>query len=417
LGASQAISPKYVIQASFEIGGVVEKSDVIGALFGQTEGLFGPELDLHELQKSGRIGRIEIQMESKQDKTKGTIVIPSSLDKSLTALMAAAVESIDRVGPCAATVVLDKIEDIREKRRDVIISRAKEILHRWTIDQMPTIDQVADQVSEVVKPPEVASYGPEKLSAGPDIDKSKELVIVEGRADINVLLRGGIRNIIASEGTSVPETIIKLSKEKEVVTAFLDGDRGGDLILKELLQVAKIDFVARAPRGKEVEDLTPKQALKALSEKIPVKKYEEKPKPRQAPQAPVAEKPLAVEKPLIAVPEALTNAASTLKGTLEAIEMNEKLEPVERIPVSELCERLQQSEGVHTIVFDGVITQRLVDIAGDKSVKRIIGDRILGVGKRPVNIQLLTMDAITPSKEAERPAAPAKEQETTNPQS
>ena len=48
------------MQANFEIEGVVEKPDVIGAVFGQTEGLFGPELELRELQKSGRIGRIEI---------------------------------------------------------------------------------------------------------------------------------------------------------------------------------------------------------------------------------------------------------------------------------------------------------------------------------------------------------------------
>ena len=405
MGASQAISPKYIIQASFEVGGVVEKSDVIGALFGQTEGLFGPELDLHELQKAGRIGRIEIQMESKQDKTKGTIVIPSSLDKSLTALMAAAVESIDRVGPCTATVVLDKIEDVREKRREIIISRAKEILHRWTIEQMPTIDQVSEQVSEVVKPPEITSYGPDKLSAGPDVDKSKELVLVEGRADVAVLLRAGIRNVIACEGTSVPDTIIKLSKEKEF-TAFLDGDRGGDLILKELLQVAKLKFVARAPRGKEVEDLTPKQALKALGEKIPIEKLlEEKPRPRQ-PAAQVAE-----EKTLIIVPEAVMTAVSTLRGTLEAIAMNENLEQLERIPVSELCTDLPQREGVHTIVFDGVITQRLVDIAGDKGVKRIIGDRISGVVKRPLNIQLLTMDAVTAGKEPEQTTTAKKPQE------
>lgn len=392
MGASQAITPKYVIQASFEVGGIVEKSDVIGALFGQTEGLFGPDLDLHELQKTGRIGRIEIHMESKQDKTKGTIIIPSSLDKALTALIAAAVESIDRVGPCTASVVLEKIEDVREKRRELIIGRAKEILHRWTIETMPTIDQVASEVSEVIKPQDVTAYGPEKLSAGPDVEISKALIIVEGRADVANLLRCGLKHVIASEGTKIAETIIKLSKEKEV-TAFLDGDRGGDLILKELLQVAKIDFVARAPRGKEVEELTPKQVLRALHEKIPIEKFvEEKPKVRTVSE----------EKGLVVVPDFIVTVASELRGTLEAVVLNEKLELIERLPVSELCTRLQQVDGAHTVVFDGVITQRLVDIAVDKGVKRVVGDRISGVAKRPVNIQLLTMSDIAPSGGAER---------------
>ena len=124
-GTSQTFTIKYVIQAKFEIEGVVEKPDVIGAVFGQTEGLFGPELDLRELQKTGRIGRIEIELHSKNDRTTGTITIPTSLDRVSTALIAASIESINRVGPCSAKVVLEKIEDIREARRKVIVDRAK----------------------------------------------------------------------------------------------------------------------------------------------------------------------------------------------------------------------------------------------------------------------------------------------------
>ena len=405
MGDSQAITPKYVISASFEIGGVVEKSDVIGALFGQTEGLFGPDLDLHELQKAGRIGRIEIQMESKQDKTKGVIVIPSSLDKPLTALIAAAIESIDRVGPCAASVVLDKIEDVREKRREIIVHRAKEILHQWTVETRPTIDQVVGEVSEIIKPQDVVSYGPEKHSAGPDVDKTDTLIIVEGRADVANLLKCRFGNVIATEGTKISETIIKLSKEKKEITAFLDGDRGGDLILKELQQVARVDYVARPPRGKEVEDLTSKQIVKALQEKVPIGKLvEDKSKPKQVSE----------EKNLMAVPEAIMTSISELRGTLEAVVMNEKLEPIDKMPVSELCTKLQQIDGTHTIVFDGVITQRLVDIAGDKGVKRIIGDRISGVVKRPVEIQLLTMDILTSAKETKQAENDKKPSDTDN---
>ena len=206
-GSSQTLTVKYVIRAKFEIEGVVEKPDVIGAVFGQTEGLFGPELDLRELQKSGRIGRIEIDLHSKQDKTTGTITIPTSLDRVSTALLAASIESINRVGPCAAKVTLEKIEDVREARRKAIIDRAKEILHQWTIEAMPSVDEVFKEVAETLKVAKVEKYGPEELSAGPDVESAKEIIIVEGRADVINLMRCGIHNVIALEGATVPETL------------------------------------------------------------------------------------------------------------------------------------------------------------------------------------------------------------------
>ena len=376
-GSSQTLTIKYVIRARFEIEGVVEKPDVIGAVFGQTEGLFGPELDLRELQKSGRIGRIEIELHSKQDRTTGTITIPTSLDRVSTALLAASLESINRVGPCSAKVTLEKIEDVREARRKAIIDRAKEILHQWTIEAMPSVDEVFKEVAETLKAAKVEKYGPEELSAGPEVDSSKEIVIVEGRADIINLMRCGIHNVIALEGAKVPETIKKLCKEKEA-TAFLDGDRGGDLILKELLQVTNIKYVARAPRGKEVEELNCKEIFDALEAKVPV---EEILKPRR-------------EKPRMEVPKEVVQIAKELNGTLEAVLLNEKLEPIERLPVNQLAEKLQQLSGVDTVVFDGIITQRIVDIANEKNIKHIVASRISEAVKPPLNVQLTTFSEI-----------------------
>src|SRR6266567_3714002 len=197
-----ASTTKYIVKAKFDVQGVVEKPDVVGAVFGQTEGLFGPDLDLRDLQKSGRIGRIEINLDSAKDKTSGAIIIPSSLDKVSTAIIAAAIESVDRIGPCEARIFLEKVKEVAGSLRGV----------------------------------DVISYGPEQLPAGPEVE-SGSLILVEGRADVILLMKCGIKNVIALNGTKVPETIIKLTKDKEV-TAFLDGDRAGDLILKELTQVA-----------------------------------------------------------------------------------------------------------------------------------------------------------------------------------
>ena len=373
-GASQAFTIKYVILAKFEIEGVVEKPDVIGAVFGQTEGLFGPELDLRELQKTGRIGRIEIDLHSKNDRTSGSITIPTSLDRVSTALIAASIESINRVGPCSAKVTLDKVEDIREARRKVIIDRAKEILHKWNIESMPSVDEVYKQISDTMKLGKVERYGSEELPAGPELASAKEIIVVEGRADVINLMRCGILNTVALEGAKVPESIKKLTKEKEA-TALLDGDRGGDLILKELQQVTSVRYVARAPRGKEIEECNCKEITEALEAKVSIAEIS---KPRKEP------------KQKISLPNEIGEAAKALQGTLEAIILDEKLKQIERLPVSQLAEKLQQTKGVDTVVFDGIITQRIVDIASDKNIKRIIASRVSEAVKPALNVELLT---------------------------
>ncbi len=370
MGPSQTVTVKYVIRSRFKVEGVVEKPDVIGAVFGQTEGLFGPELDLRELQKSGRIGRIEINLESKQDKTTGTILIPTSLDRVSAAIIAASIESIDRVGPCSSKVTLEKIEDVRDARRRAIIERAKEVLHDWTIETMPGTDKIFKEVSETLRLARVEKYGPEKLTAGPDIKSAKEIIIVEGRADVINLLKYGIQNVIAVEGAKIPEDIIKLCREKEA-TALLDGDRGGDLILKEMLQVTNVKYVARAPPGKEVEELSPKEVEDALRKKVSIEKVKK-------------------EKPKILVPKQIIKATKELEGTLEAVLLNKKMKHIERLPVSELAEKLQKMKDVDTVIFDGVITQRLVDIANEKNIKYLIAARVSEAIKQPLGIHLLT---------------------------
>ncbi len=377
MGTSQTVTAKYVIKARFEVDGVVEKPDIIGAVFGQTEGLFGPELDLRELQKSGRIGRIEIDLKSKGDKTYGTIVIPTSLDRVSTAIIAASLESINRVGPCASKVTLEKIEDVRESKRKLIIERAKKILQEWTIETLPTTDEVYREVSEILRMARVERYGPEALTCGPDVESSKEIIIVEGRADVINLLKCGYQNVIALEGAKIPESIIKLTREKEC-TALLDGDRGGDLIMKELLQVTDVKYIARAPEGKEVEDLSPAEIAEALRNRVPVSALGKR-------------KRKAMKK---LVPKKIVEIASGLEGTLEAVLLNEDLEEVMRIPVSELAEKLKDAENVDTIVFDGVITQRLVDIAEEKGIKYLIANRISNVVKQPLNLHLITFSEI-----------------------
>lgn len=375
---------KYVIKARFEVDGVVEKPDVVGAIFGQTEGLFGPDLDLRELQKTGRIGRIEIDISSERDKTHGTIIIPSSLDKTSTAIIAAAVESVDRIGPCSAKVTLEKIEDLREKKRQLILDKAKEILKNWVVEGSPSTDEILREVSEVIKSTQITSLGPEKLPAGPEALEAGSIIIVEGRADVLNLLRCGIRNAVGINGTKIPKTIIELSKDKET-TAFLDGDRGGDLILKELLQVADIDYVARAPPGKEVEELTPKEVMHCLRERLPTNKVKIERKPEGLP-----------------LPDSIIKAARDLRGTLEAILFTEKGDEIAKIPVGELAVKLKDLEGdVDVILFDGVVTQRILDLAEEKGVKLVIGDRISNAAHIPATVRIARISEVVHDVQSE----------------
>ena len=313
---------KYIIEAKFKIKGVVEKSDIVGVIFGQTEGLL-LDLDLRDLQKSGRIGRIEVENESKEGISEGIIKIPSSLTRKETALLAATIETVSRVGPCEAEIQLIEIRDVREAKRKQIIERAAELLKEWDEKSLEP-SEIEEQIDTDIKLGEIISWGPEGLPAGPNIDSSSELILVEGRADVLNLLRIGVKNTVAVQGTQVPKSIISLTKKKESVIAFLDGDRGGTIILNELLQVAKV-IERKEHTGKE-------SRLQKLLKKLKVKNY------------------------------------STIEESFEKIEpghsigFNKSLEKLFEIPVGEIFEKIKDFKGTQFLIIDGILTKRLLSL-------------------------------------------------------
>ena len=265
---------KYLIKAKLTADGIVDKPDVVGAIFGQTEGLLGDELDLRDLQKSGRIGRIEVDVQSKSGKSEGIVLVSSSLDQVETAILASALETIDRVGPCKAGMRVLGIEDVRVSKREQVVERAKELLNDLIKQSKGKSSDLTESIRQSIQVEEITTYGKDHCPAGPAVKDSEAIIIVEGRSDVLNLLRAGVKNAIAVEGTNIPETVQELSKER-VATAFVDGDRGGELILRELFQVAEVDFVARAPRAHEVEELSAKQLTKCLRNKVPYDQYME----------------------------------------------------------------------------------------------------------------------------------------------
>ncbi|MES3518114.1 MAG: DNA primase DnaG [Natronomonas sp.] len=256
---------KYLIRADITADGVVERSDVVGAVFGQTEGLLGEELDLRELQDSSKVGRIDVEIESKGGQSFGRITIATSLDQIETAILAAALETIERVGPCRSTIEIRTIEDVRAAKRSEIVDRAAALLTD-AFDGSQTSRDLVEEVREAVRIADITDY--EGLPAGPNVADADAIIVVEGRADVLRLLQYGIKNAVAVEGTDVPEAIAELTAER-TTTAFLDGDRGGELILRELTQVGNVDYVAFAPDDESVEDLSRRDVMKALREKVP----------------------------------------------------------------------------------------------------------------------------------------------------
>ncbi|MHB1709228.1 MAG: DNA primase DnaG [Thermoplasmataceae archaeon] len=422
---------KYMIKAKIATDGVVEKPDVVGAIFGQTEGLLGNELDLRDLQKSGKIGRIEVEIDSKKGRTEGFALIPSGLDQVESSILAASLETIDRIGPCKAKVEIENIEDVRIQKRKKVVERAEELYKRMGENGRTVSESIVQTVREEVEKGEIMSYGEEHLPAGPAVKDSDSIIVVEGRSDILNLLRYGIKNTIAVQGTNIPKTVQMLSRER-TVTVFLDGDRGGDLILKEMLQVAEVDFVARAPPGTEVEELTYKQIVKALRYKTPVDQYlsmrgmteelkelseknatesqkihkkpvqkqaepveQKKPREEVQPQEELPEEELIEDNPDkvdLSNPRAIEKRAnSLLQDKLTEFYGNDGTK-IASFPVAEAVDKMTEVDSADTLITGGVISQRLVDVAFTKGIKNIYGVKMGHVTKKPSEIRVVSWE-------------------------
>ena len=424
---------KYQIRARISAEGVIDKPDVVGAVFGQTEGLLGDELDLRDLQKSGRIGRIEVEIDSRKGRSEGEIVIPSSLDQVETAILASGLETVDRIGPCRARIEVVSVEDIRISKRQKVVERAKTLLAKLQEESKGVGVDLTEAVRKAVQVEEITTYGPEHLPAGPNIDQADALIVVEGRSDVLNLLRCGIKNVIAVEGTSVPQTVKDLSRGK-TVTAFTDGDRAGELILREMLQTMDLDFVARAPRGSEVEELTQKQLLKCLRNKIPINQYLEmtgfeqtgntrgpmdeggpspggrpdrreerdraSPPPRHhedrpaAPPprpAPVAPPPAAPAAPLPPDLQRYFELLGTVENSSRSLIVGENDAVLQEAPVKDLIDALAGlTVPAKAVVFDGIVSQRLLDVAQEKNIGTVVASRIGPIGKLPEKVRIFT---------------------------
>ena len=347
---------------SYEVDGLVERADIIGAIFGQTEGLLGPEMNLNELQRVSKVGRIEVIAKSTSNTTNGNAVIPMSTDIDTCALIAAGIESIDKVGPFDCKFTLDAIDDVRAAKKDDIVRRAKEIKQKWATKTVSEGETMLNDVHQGDSG-KLSTYGPSKLTCSSGVFNSKWIILVEGRADVINLLRAGYDNVLAIEGAKIDESIKELCSEKDTVVAFIDGDRAGGFILKELKSVVTLDYELQADTGVEVEELTP-QRLSEILEPIADEIKNGKPAPKLNSEDDQS------------IADVASKIFPNLNETLEAVALDGDQNEIFKVPISEVVSKLSSQSGIKYLLLDGIITKRLLEGAKNAGIECVVGHRV-----------------------------------------
>ena len=366
---------KYVIHATIKADGTVARKDVVGAIFGQTEGLLGEDLQLRKLQRTGRIGHVDVNLNNNKGRVKGEIIMTSSIDQVSTAVIGAALETIDRIGPCKAIIRVQRIENVNSAKRDTVIDRAKSLLMGMIESGADESKNILEEVRSVLTvDTETEISG---MTAGPNVKASEAIIIVEGRNDVRNLLKFGIKNSIATMGSGIKPELIELASQKKSVTAFLDGDRGGRLLLMELSgSLGKsLTHVAMAPQSREVEHLEGKVVTKCLNQKEAANKAVSRITAELAKEddASVGRGSAALE-----APDEVKGWADKMDGlkTNSAVIILEDGSATDPVGARKLEEALAEAEGAQGLVFAGKVTDRIFDLASGAGIGNVLGKTV-----------------------------------------
>ena len=366
---------KYVIHATIRTDGTVARKDVVGAIFGQTEGLLGEELQLRKLQRTGRIGHVDVILHQHKGKVNGEIQLSSSIDQVSTAVIGAALETIDRIGPCKSIIKVKRIENIRSAKKDTVIDRAKQLLLDIVNSGADESRNILDEVRTVLNLEKEADY--KGMTAGPNVGESEAIIIVEGRNDVRNLLKYDIKNAIATMGSGINPELAKLAKGKKTVTAFLDGDRGGKLLLMEISGELgnSLTHGAFAPTSREVEHLEMKVVTKSLAQKETAGKVVAR-----------IQKEIKIDddrsvgrgREALETPEEIKAWAGMLDGLKrnQAIIVNEDGTGSDPIGAKDLKETLADTTGAQGLVFAGKVTARIFDYASGAGIENVLGTSV-----------------------------------------
>jgi DNA primase len=368
---------KYLIKADLKVNGNVQRKDIIGAIMGQTEGLLGDDLELRKLQRTARIGHVDVEMDSKGGKITGMILIPSSMDNVETAIIASSLETIDRIGPCQAKITVTEIQDVRSTKVNAVIDRAKTLLLEMVNSGDAATKTVIEEVRSVLTVGTATNY--HGLTCGPNIESSDSLIIVEGRNDVRNLLNFGIKNAISADGAgNIKQELIDLANGKENVILAIDGDRGGEMLFRQLSETLRVDYVAQAPVGQEWELLPQKTATKCLSQKLEVKKFAAK---LSADEPVVVDKdawlegmePEELEEAPAEVQEYFDHIADLKKNNAVFVKVDGTL--TDPVGAAKIAAAAEEADDVVAMVFNGPVSDRILEIASEAAIETVVGTK------------------------------------------
>ena len=374
---------KYQIRADIKVNGTVQRKDIIGAIMGQTEGLLGDELELRKLQRTARIGHVDVEMDSKGGKVHGLIIIPSSLDNVETAIIASSLETIDRIGPCTAKISVIEIQDIRATKRTIVVDRAKQLLLDLVNSGEAASKTVIEEVRSVLTVGTATSF--HGLTCGPNVESSSSLIVVEGRNDVRNLLNSGVKNAISADGAgNMKQELIDLANSKETVILAIDGDRGGEMLFSQLNQMMKVDFVAQAPVGQEWELLPQKTITKCLSMKIEASKFAHQVSKKQAEddqKAGVEDKNWTEDMDDTYEAKKAPDEIKEFFDHLDNLDKNKALFVMmdgsisDPVGPSKLASAADEADGAVAIVFNGPVSERTLEIASQAAIETVVGTK------------------------------------------
>ncbi|RJU87938.1 MAG: DNA primase [Candidatus Poseidoniales archaeon] len=366
---------KYVIHATIRVDGTVARKDVVGAIFGQTEGLLGEGLQLRKLQRTGRIGHVDVNLNNHKGRVQGVIEVSSSIDQVSTAVIGAALETIDRIGPCKAVIKVKQIENIRSAKRDHVIDRAKQLLLDIVNSASGESKNILDEVKAVLTLDTEVEF--EEMTAGPNVKNSDSIIIVEGRNDVRNLLKFGIKNAIATMGSGIKPELAALASKKKTVTAFLDGDRGGKLLLMEISGTLgkSLTHVAFAPQSREVEHLEGKVVTKCLGQKETATKAVAR---IQTEIQKDDDKAVGKGKASLEAPDEIKGWAPMMDGLKanHAVIVLSDGSGSDPVGAKALEAALGDSDGAQGLVFSGKVTDRIHELASGAGINVVVGKTV-----------------------------------------
>ena len=372
---------KFMIRADIKVNGTVQRKDIIGAIMGQTEGLLGDDLELRKLQRSARVGHVDVETEVKNGKVHGNIFIPSSMDNVETAIIASALETIERIGPCDAVITVVEINDVRATKRTSVVERAKELLLTMVNSGEAASKTVVEEVRAVLTTGTATSY--HGLTSGPNVESSDSLIIVEGRNDVRNLLNHGIKNAISADGAGdIKQELIDLANGKQTVILAIDGDRGGEMLFLQLEDMLKIDYVAQAPPGQEWELLPQKTITMCLQKKVESKRLKKDLEAQIALDNKKYTKDDSWKEELEEQSEQAPADIQELFDKLDEMKKNTAMflfkdgsfsEDV--ISASKLSDSIKEAENVEAIILNGSITGTILSKIEGSEISTLIGTK------------------------------------------